>query len=104
MNKDPNKRLIGIFLIVGMIFFGLIVGQVIWNKYVSDKEDIFVMYFDESLQGLSEGAPIVFQGVEIGKVVDIKLFANPSELKFRVPVYGHLKSTDLIYNKKVLQY
>ena len=44
------------------IFFGLIIGRVVWNKYVSDKKDIFVMYFDESLQGLREGAPIVFQG------------------------------------------
>lgn len=96
MKKNPNKRLVGIFLIIGMIFFGLIVGQVVWNKYVSDRKDIFVMYFDESLQGLSEGASIVFQGVEIGKVVSIKLIANPSELKFRVPVYGHLKSTDFL--------
>ncbi len=96
MKKDPNKRLVGIFLVAGIIFFGLIIGRVVWNKYVSAKKDIFVMYFDESLQGLSEGASIVFQGVEVGKVVSIKLIANPSELKFQVPVYGHFKSKDFL--------
>lgn len=96
MKKSPNKRLIGIFLIAGIIFFGLIIGQIIWDKYASSKKNIFIMYFEESLQGLSQGAPIVFQGVEIGKVVNIKLIANPSELKFRIPVYGNFKSKDFL--------
>jgi len=91
MKKNPNKRLIGIFLIAGIIFFGLIIGRTVWDKYISVRKNIFVMYFDESLQGLSEGAPIVFQGVEIGKVVKIKIIANPSKLEFSVPVYGHFK-------------
>lgn len=96
MKKNPNKRLIGVFLITGIIFFGLIIGQSIWDKYASSRKNIFVMYFEESLQGLSQGAPIVFQGVEIGKVVNIKLIANPSELKFRIPVYGNFKSKNFL--------
>jgi len=100
MKKDPNKRLIGIFLISGIIFFGLIIGRVVWDKYVSARKNIFVMYFDESLQGLSEGAPIVFQGVEIGKVVKIKIIANPSKLEFRVPVYGHFKDMHFLSRDK----
>lgn len=100
MKKDPNKLLIGIFLVVGIIFFGLIIGRIVWDKYVSDRKNIFVMYFDESLQGLSEGAPIVFQGVEIGKVVKIKIIANPSKLEFRVPVYGHFKHTHFLSRDK----
>ncbi len=94
MKRDPNKHLVGIFLIVGIIFFGVIIGKAVWDKYLAAKKNVFVMYFDESLQGLSEGAPIVFQGVEVGRVVNIKLITKPTELKFRVPVYGHFKSID----------
>ncbi|MBR1734559.1 MAG: MCE family protein [Alphaproteobacteria bacterium] len=92
MKREPNKRLVGLFLITGILIFAFLIGQVAWSKYISLKKNIFVMYFDESLQGLNEGAPIVFQGVEVGKVAEIKIVANENNLKFRVPVYGHFKS------------
>lgn len=99
MKQEPNKRLAGLFLVAGIISLLLIVGRVLWNKYISVKENVFVMYFDESLQGLNEGAPIVFQGVEIGKVSNIKLVTDENDLKFHVPVYGNFKSMEMLSRK-----
>ena len=91
MKKEPNKKAIGLFLIIGFALFFWLIGQSVWHKLVVDNKGVFVMYFNESLQGLSEGAPIVFQGVEVGKVTRIKLVADMKDLKFQVPVYVRLK-------------
>lgn len=96
MKKEPNKKAIGLFLVVGFaLFFGLI-GQSVLRKLSVDDEGVFVMYFDESLQGLSEGAPIVFHGVEVGKVMRIKLVADMKDLRFQVPVYARLKPMGIV--------
>jgi len=90
MKKEPNKKAIGLFIVVGFALFLGLIGQSVWQKINTDNEDIYVMYFHETLQGLSEGAPIVFQGVEIGKVTRIRLVADSDDLKFHLPVYAHL--------------
>lgn len=92
MKRQPNKSLIGLFLLIGATIFVLIIGQSLWSKYSSSREDRFVMYFEETLQGLSEGASVVFQGVEVGKVTKIKLSADHhKDFLFKVPVYVTLK-------------
>ena len=94
MKREPNKKAIGLFLIIGFALLLVIIGQTVWDKVSDDKKDIFVMYFDESLRGLSEGSPVVLHGVEIGKVVKIKLVTNPEDLSFQVPVYVWIKPID----------
>lgn len=100
MKQEPNKTVIGLFLIVGILFFSFIIGRIIWQKYIETKVNVFVMYFEESLQGLNEGAPIVFQSVEIGKVASIKIVTDESNLKFYVPVYGHFKPMGILRYEK----
>ena len=87
MKKEPNKKAIGLFLIVGFALFFWLIGQSVWHKIRSDETGVYVMYFHESIQGLSEGSPVVFQGVEVGKVIRIRLVANPKDLQFQIPVY-----------------
>jgi len=96
MKKEPNKKLIGLFLIIGFAVFLGIIGKTVFNKIHSDTKDLAVMYFDESLPGLSEGAPVIFQGVEVGKVARIVLVTNKDDLNFHVAVYVRFKATDII--------
>ena len=96
MKKEPNKKAIGLVLIIGFaLFFGLI-GQTVFHKLHADTKDLAVMYFSESLQGLSEGSPVIFQGVEVGKVTRIVLVTNKDDLNFHVAVYARFKETDII--------
>ena len=92
MTQEPNKKKIGLFLLLGIIAFSLIVGQSIISRFKTDDKQIAVMYFDESVKGLNVGSPVVFNGVEIGKVIKIELIANPQSVTFLVPVYVQLTS------------
>ncbi|MGH8734576.1 MAG: MlaD family protein, partial [Burkholderiales bacterium] len=46
----------------------------------------FVVYFGESLRGLSPGAPVDFSGVVIGEVKSIDAEFDPAKKEFRFPV------------------
>ena len=104
MKKEPNRKTVGLFLVIGFALFLGLVGQSVLSKIHADTKGVVVMYFNESLQGLSEGAPIVFQGVEIGKVTRIQLVTDKSNSKFGVLVFARLKhigivSEDSIWDK-----
>ncbi len=96
MKREPNKKVIGLFLVVGFALFLGLIGKSVFNKMHADTKDMVVMYFSESLQGLSEGSPVIFQGVEVGKVTRIVLVTDKNSLKFNVAVYARFKETDII--------
>lgn len=96
MKKEPNKKAIGLFIVVGFVLFIGLIGQSVFHKIHADTKDLAVMYFTESLQGLSEGSPVIFQGVEVGKVTRIVLVTNKNDLNFHVAVYARFKETDII--------
>jgi paraquat-inducible protein B len=45
-----------------------------------------VLYFNESVSGLNVGAPVLFQGVQIGSVVSIVLEVDPIKLQPQIPI------------------
>jgi paraquat-inducible protein B len=45
-----------------------------------------VLYFEESVKGLSAGAPVLFQGVQIGSVISIVLQADLIKMQTQTPV------------------
>ena len=96
MKREPNKKAVGLFLVVGFSLFLGLIGQTVFHKIHTDTKDLAVMYFTESLQGLTEGSPVIFQGVEVGKVTRIVLVTNKNDLNFHVAVYARFKETDII--------
>lgn len=88
MSKQPNTQLIGLFLMTSILVFIGILGHFIASKFTTNDDNLVVMYFDESVSGLNIGSPVVFMGVEIGKVARIDLITNPDNMDFRIPVYA----------------
>jgi paraquat-inducible protein B len=85
MAKQVNKTVIGAFVIsvIVMLIGGVIIiggGNIFKNKVK------FVMFFEQSIKGLSKGAPVVFKGVEIGSVSSIVIDYNTDNLKVNIPV------------------
>lgn len=84
MNK--TYRLTGLFVLVGILCFAGIIGYFVKQKFATNQDDLVVMYFDESIRGLSVGSSVVFKGVEVGKVESISLRANLTKGTFKTPV------------------
>jgi paraquat-inducible protein B len=46
----------------------------------------WLLYFNQSIRGLTIGAPVEFRGIKIGEVSSIKLDFDPKKKEFRIPV------------------
>ncbi len=53
--------------------------------YYSYRE-YYLLYFEETVRGLSAGAPVDFYGIKIGEVISIRLLFDQDTLTFRIPV------------------
>jgi len=53
---------------------------------VSSNTINYVLFFDGSVRGLQNGAPVEFKGIRIGQVIDVSLEFDPRESLFRIPV------------------
>lgn len=102
MGRKVNKKLIGIFTFSGVALFLAIMLYFIGSKVFIKKDDLVVMFFKESIQGLKVGSPVVFKGVEIGKVVNINLLTDGTISDYNIPVYVSMNNTDTIKNKEEL--
>jgi len=95
MLKQPNMKMIGIYVCLFALAIVGMFGYFLKSKF-SPNETTVVMYFDESVKGLDVGAPVLFKGVKIGEVTQIKLKANLKDMHFSILVYA------VIYNGKSL--
>lgn len=46
----------------------------------------YMLYFDESVRGLAPGASVEFRGMQIGRVVDVRIEFDKDHLEVRIPV------------------
>lgn len=86
MKKQPNKKTVALFIILGFaVFAGLIFKKMV-DEYFFDKQKLVVMYFNESIKGLNVGSPVVYEGVQVGKVAEIAIVPDATTLGFSIPV------------------
>lgn len=88
-------KMIGLFVSIGIVALFLLFVYFLKSGF-SDNETTVVMYFDESVKGLDVGAPVLFKGVKIGEVSQIRLKADMRTMQFLIPVNAK------IYNGKSL--
>ena len=46
----------------------------------------FVLFFEDSVRGLTVGAPVEFKGIKVGSVIDVRLEYDERNSAFRIPV------------------
>ena len=85
MSKQANKTAIGVF-VVAAVALALAAVIIFSSGRFFAKTDIFVAYFQGSVKGLRIGAPVVFRGVKIGEVTQIKLYSFREERTVEIPV------------------
>jgi paraquat-inducible protein B len=85
MAKQANRMVIGGFVVVAVIL--LAASLVVFGSGKFFKKTVkYILYFDGSVKGLSVGAPVLFQGVQIGSVASITLHLDPKGHKVEIPV------------------
>jgi len=85
MAKQANRMMIGGFVVIAVVILAASLVVFGSGKFFKKTED-FIMYFDGSIKGLSVGAPVLFQGVQIGSVKSIVLQADIDSLTLEKPV------------------
>jgi paraquat-inducible protein B len=86
MRKRANPAVIGGFAVGAVVLVVITVLLLGRGRFLTEQR-ASVLYFEDSVEGLSVGAPVNFQGVRIGAVTDIQVRYLPREGEFRVPVF-----------------
>ena len=91
MSRQASKTVIGGFVVSALVL--VVVGVMIFGSgnYLRERYR-FMLFFQDSVKGLSLGAPVVFMGVKIGEVKDINVIADPTESSFLIQVLIELVS------------
>jgi paraquat-inducible protein B len=90
MSKHANPTLIGSF-VIGAIVLAVVTILLLSSGSLFAQHPNYVMYFQESVKGLSIGAPVTFNGVKIGAVKNISVQADLATRQFLVPVIVELE-------------
>lgn len=56
----------------------------------------FLLFFNNSVRGLNIGAPVEFQGIKVGSVLDVRLQFDQSDTSFRIPVLIEIEPERII--------
>ena len=90
MSKKINTTSIGLFIVSGVALG--VIGLLLFSssKMFSKTRDV-IAYFDGSLNGLNEGAPVKFRGVTIGSVKRVMVHFNQATNDFTMPVIIELE-------------
>lgn len=89
MSNKSQSTAIGGFVLGAIV---LLVGAIMFFAKARFTEPVnqFVMFFDGSLAGLDEGAPVVFKGVKVGAVKKIEVVSDRETLDIYTPVYVNI--------------
>jgi phospholipid/cholesterol/gamma-HCH transport system substrate-binding protein len=72
MPRKTSSFLVGLFVIGSLAILVVVLIYVGATKYF-EKGNLYVTYFDESVQGLTKDADVKYRGVKVGRVVDIRI-------------------------------
>ena len=85
MSKPANTVAIGAFVAGSLLILFSIIFYLSGGAFGKESVPGLVI-FDGSVKGLNVGAPVAFKGVQIGEVVDIDVYIDPSNYDVLTPV------------------
>jgi paraquat-inducible protein B len=90
MSKKINTTSIGLFIVAGVALGVTCLLLFSTSKLFSKTRDVIV-YFNDSLNGLNEGAPVKLRGVTIGSVKRVMVRFNQANNDYTMPVILQLE-------------
>lgn len=77
MNRNNSNLIVGVFVSIGVIALVAIV-LVLAGERASESTARFTVLFERDISGLTVGAPARYLGVEVGRVIDMRLVTGTS--------------------------
>lgn len=91
MSQKANPAAIGGF-VLGAVALTVAAVLILGAGKLFQSTTRFVIYFSGSVVGLDEGAPVLFRGVQVGRVAQIRAFYYTERDEIEIPVYVDLVS------------
>jgi paraquat-inducible protein B len=88
MKTKASAFLAGLFVLVGLAL-GIGATLIVGSGRLFRERVPFVLFFEGSVSGLQEGAPVTFKGVQVGTVTKVAV-AISGDGQLRIPVYIEL--------------
>jgi len=90
VSQKINSTSIGLFIVTGLVLG--VTGLLLFSsaKLFTTTREVIV-YFDESLNGLNEGAPVKYRGVTVGSVKRVMVRYNQATNDYAMPVIFELE-------------
>jgi paraquat-inducible protein B len=85
MAKQASRMMIGGFVVLAVIIMAASLVVFGSGKFFK-KTNKYILYFDEPVNGLTVGSPVLFQGVQVGSVTSITLQADFVTMKTQIPI------------------
>jgi paraquat-inducible protein B len=85
MSKKANPTFIGLFVVIGLALG--VAGLLLFSASgLFSRTFRCILYFNGSLSGLSQGAPVKYRGVTIGSVTKVLIHSNQRTNDYTMPV------------------
>ncbi len=85
-----TQTVIGLF-VLGALVLAVAAITVLGSGRFFSQTTRFVLFFQNSVSGLNVGAPVLFRGVKVGQVTDIRLIAEAEDMQVHIPVIVEIK-------------
>lgn len=85
MAKKVNTAVIGGFVVCSVTLF-IIAILLFSNRTFFKNTREYMLFFEETVSGLSVGAPVKFRGVQIGSVKSMALIADTKKMEISIPI------------------
>ncbi|MBA2655961.1 MAG: MCE family protein [Tatlockia sp.] len=86
MRQERLYVLVGLF-VGGAISLSILLALYIYDEYLHEKVETYVMFFRGSLSGIQVSSDVTYRGVKIGEVKHIEITEDTISNKIRIPVY-----------------
>jgi paraquat-inducible protein B len=101
MAKPVSRTLIGLF-VVGAVLLGVAAVALFGSGNFFTSRPKYVMFFSGSVNGLTVGSAVLFRGVKIGEVTEIKAQFNPADLSLTIPVYIEIDPKSITESQQII--
>ncbi len=85
MSRRANPKLVGGFVLTAIAL--LVAAALVFGSFTFfETTRKFVVFFQGSVDGLTQGSAVLFRGVPLGRVVDVGIRYDPKDSTFEIPV------------------